>query len=99
MIFVTFLKWTTQGARTPQDAAKRAQGARALAEKLGGKILSTYVVTAGDCNVVAIADMPNGDAMAKLAAAVMASGNAIVTVARGLTPEEYAKLASEIPAP
>jgi len=99
MIFVAFLKWTDQGARNPKDSIKRNQGAKSIAEKLGGKLISSYVLSGGDHNVVAITDMPNGEAMAKLAAAIMATGNAHVSVMRGFTPEEFATFASDVPTP
>jgi uncharacterized protein with GYD domain len=94
--FICFLNWTDQGAKAGKDAAKRAQAAKSLAEKLGGKILSGYVTT-GHYDVVIIVDMPSGDAMVKFAAAISGSGNARTTTVRGFTPEEFAKLAAEAP--
>ncbi len=94
--FICFLNWTDQGAKAAKDAAKRAQAARSLAEKLGGKILSGYVTT-GHYDVVVTADMPSGEAMVKFAAAVSGSGNVRTTTVRAFTPEEFAKLAAEAP--
>jgi uncharacterized protein with GYD domain len=96
MIFLCFLNWTDQGAKAAKDSSKRAQVARSMAEKLGGKLLSTYVTT-GDYDVVATLDMPNGEAMVKLAAAISGSGNARTTTVRGWTPEEFSKIAADAP--
>jgi len=94
--FLCFLNWTDQGAKNAKDASKRAQAARAMAEKLGGKILSGYVTT-GQYDVVITAEMPNGEAMVKFIAAISASGNARTTTVRGYTPEEFSKLVAEAP--
>ncbi len=85
-----------QAAKAAKNAAKRAQAAKNLAEKLGGRILSGYVTT-GHYDVVITADMPSGDAMVKFATAISGSGNARTTTVRAFTPEEFAKLAGEAP--
>jgi uncharacterized protein with GYD domain len=97
-IFICFLNWTDQGARSAKDSGKRYQAAKNACEKLGGKLLATYVTT-GQYDVVSIADMPNGEAMTKLTVAIAASGNARTTTVRGFTPEEFAKLAADAPTP
>jgi uncharacterized protein with GYD domain len=94
--FICFLNWTDQGAKNAKDAAKRYQASKAMAEKLGGRLLSAYVTT-GQYDVVATVEMPNGEAMVKFAAAVSASGNARTTTVRGYSPEEFSKLAAEVP--
>lgn len=94
--FICFLNWTDQGAKAAKDSGKRHQAARNMAEKLGGKLISTYVTT-GQYDVVATVEMPNGEAMAKLAAAIMQSGNARTTTVRAYSPEEFGKLAAEAP--
>ncbi len=94
--FICFLNWTDRGAKAAKDAAKRAQAAKNVAEKLGGRIVSGYVTT-GHYDVVITADMPSGDAMVKFATAISGSGNARTTTVRAFTPEEFAKLAGEAP--
>jgi uncharacterized protein with GYD domain len=94
--FICFLNWTDQGAKTAKDASKRYQASKAIAEKLGGKLLSAYITT-GDYDVVATLEMPNGEAMAKFAVALSASGNARTTTVRGYTPDEFSKLAADAP--
>lgn len=94
--FITFLNWTDQGAKTAKDSGKRSQAAKAMAEKLGGRVLSVYVTT-GQYDVVATVEMPSGEAMAKYAAAVAASGNARTTTVRAFAPEEFAKIVADAP--
>jgi uncharacterized protein with GYD domain len=94
--FICFLNWTDQGAKTAKDAGKRSQAAKVVAEKLGGRLLSTYVTT-GQYDVVATVEMPDGDAMAKFVVAVSASGNARTTTVRAFPTEEFSKLAAAAP--
>jgi uncharacterized protein with GYD domain len=94
--FICYLNWTDQGAKNAKDSGKRSQAARAMAEKLGGKVVSAYVTT-GQYDVVATLDMPNGEAMLKFASAISASGNARTTTVRAYTPDEFSKLAADAP--
>ena len=94
--FICFLNWTDQGAKNAKDASKRFQASKTMAEKLGGKLLSAYVTT-GHYDVVATLEMPNGDAMVKFASAISASGNARTTTVRAYLPDEFSKLAGEVP--
>ena len=94
--FICLLNWTDQGVKTAKDAGKRFQASKALAEKLGGKLLSSYITT-GQYDVVATLDMPEEQAMAKFAIALSASGNARTTTVRAYPPEEFAKVAAESP--
>ena len=84
--FICFLNWTDQGVKTAKDAGKRHQAAKNLAEKLGGRLVSTYVTT-GQYDVVATVELPNGDAMTKFALAIAASGNARTTTVRAFPME------------
>jgi uncharacterized protein with GYD domain len=94
--FMCFLNWTDQGAKAVKDAPQRYQAAKALVEKLGGRLVSAYVTT-GQYDVVVTVEMPNGDAMTKLAVAITSSGNARTTTVRAFSPEEFGKLAAEAP--
>ena len=94
--FLCFLNWTDQGAKNTKDVVKRYQASKAVVEKLGGRLLSTYVTT-GDYDVVITVEMPNGETMTKYTTAISASGNARTTTVRGYSPEEFSKLAAEAP--
>jgi uncharacterized protein with GYD domain len=95
--FICFLNWTDQGIKTAKEnAGKRSQAGRALAEKLGGRLLSAYVTT-GQYDVVVTLEMPSGDAMGQFAAAIGASGFARTTTVRAFAPEEFAKIVANAP--
>jgi uncharacterized protein with GYD domain len=94
--FICFLNWTEQGIKNVKDVGKRSQAARALAEKLGGRVLSAYVTT-GQYDVVVTVEMPSGEAMGQYVVAIGASGNARTTTVRAFAPEEFAKIVANAP--
>jgi uncharacterized protein with GYD domain len=94
--FMCFLNWTDQGAKAVKDAPKRYEDTKALVTQLGGQLVSAYVTT-GQYDVVLTVEMPNGDAMTKLAIALSSRGNVRTTTARAFPPEEFGKLAAEAP--
>jgi uncharacterized protein with GYD domain len=94
--FMCFLNWTDQGARAVKDAPTRYEDTKALVTQLGGQLVSAYVTT-GQYDVVLTVEMPNGDAMTKLAVALSSRGNVRTTTARAFAPEEFGKLAAEAP--
>ena len=96
--FICLMNWTDQGAKSAKDATRRQQAGKSIAEKLGGKLLSSYVTT-GQYDVIVTLEMPNGEAMVKFVSALAASGNVRTETVRAFTLDEFSKLASEAPAP
>ena len=94
--FICFLNWTDQGAKNAKDVGKRHDAAQSLAASLGGSIVGGYVTT-GQYDVVAILDMPDGDAMTKFSLSISAQGNARTTTVRAFPPEEITAIASSLP--
>lgn len=94
--FMCFLNWTDQGAKGVKDAVARSEATKDLIAKLGGRLVCGYVTT-GQYDVVLTVEMPNGDAMTKLAVALSSRGNVRTTTVRAFSPEEFGKLAAEAP--
>jgi uncharacterized protein with GYD domain len=94
--FMCFLNWTEQGAKAVKDGLSRYEMTKSLIAGLGGRLVSGYVTT-GQYDVVITVEMPNGDAMTKLAVALTSRGNVRTTTVRAFLPEEFAKLAAEAP--
>lgn len=94
--FITFVNWTDQGIRNVKEAPHRAEAARALLEKMGGKVKDIYI-TSGEQDIVFIADAPDGDVMAKFALAIGSQGNVRTNTARAWTESDFAKIISELP--
>ena len=85
------------GCESGQRRPKRYEATKTLVTTLGGRLVCAYVTT-GQYDVVLVVEMPNGDAMTKLAVAITSSGNARTTTVRAFAPEEFGKLAAEAPA-
>jgi uncharacterized protein with GYD domain len=94
--FMCFLNWTDQGAKAVKEAVTRAEATKALIAGLGGQLICGYVTT-GQYDVVLVVEMPNGDAMTKLAIALTSRGNVRTTTARAFSVEEFGKLTAEAP--
>ena len=94
--FICFLNWTNEGATKAKDIAGRHDAACSLAESLGGKVVGGYITT-GQYDVVAILDMPDGDAMAKFALTLASRGTARTTTVRAFSQQEMSKIVSDLP--
>lgn len=92
--FICYGNFTDQGVKTIKDGPKRAEATKALVEKMGGRLVGLYVTT-GQYDLVLIADMPNGEAMAKLALSLSSQGNVRTTTVRAFQPAEMGKLIAE----
>jgi uncharacterized protein with GYD domain len=94
--FMISMNFTDQGIRTIRDAPKRVQAARDLAKKLGMEIKHIYL-TAGDSDLVAFVETPNGDNVAKFALTLGSLGNVHTRTGRAWTEVEFMKVVSELP--
>ena len=94
--FMISMNFTDQGIRTIKDAPKRVQAARDLAKKLGMEIKHIYL-TAGDSDLVAFVETPNGDNVAKFALTLGSLGNVHTRTGRAWTEAEFMKIVSELP--
>jgi len=95
MLFICFLNWTDQGAKAIKGVSMRHEALKGEVAGLGGRLVGTYV-TRGQYDVVLVLEMPDGDAMTKLAVALSSRGNVRTTTVRAYLPEEFGRLAAEV---
>jgi uncharacterized protein with GYD domain len=83
------VSYTPDGAKGLQKdgGTKRRKAAQALLESLGGKLETLYFAF-GDCDVIAIADMPDSVSAAAASVALAASGAVSSKTVVLMTPEE-----------
>ncbi len=93
--FVCYLNFTEQGFKAIKDVAKRYESSKALAQKLGGRVVCAYVTT-GKHDAIQVVEMPNGEAMAKFSATLAARGFVRTTTVRAFAPEEFGKIVADI---
>jgi len=86
------VSYTVEGAKGLQKdgGTKRRQAAQKLVESVGGKLETLYFAF-GDCDVIAIADMPDATSAAAAAVALATSGAVTTTTTVLITPEEMDK--------
>ena len=96
MLFICFLNWTDQGANAIKGVAERHEALKGEIAELGGRLIGGYM-TRGQYDVVLVLEMPDGDAMTKLAVALNSRGNVRTTTVRAHLPEEFGRLAAEAP--
>ncbi len=95
LTFVCYLNFTEQGVKSIKDVGKRYEASKALAEKLGGRLVCAYVTT-GKYDAISVVEMPNGDAMAKYSATLGARGFVRTTTVRAFKPEEFGKIVADV---
>jgi len=95
VLFICYLNWTDQGAKAVRGVAARHENLKAEIAGLGARLVGGYV-TRGQYDVVLVLEMPDGDAMTKLAIALASRGNVRTTTVRAYLPEEFGKLAAEV---
>ena len=95
MLFICFLNWTDQGAKAIKGMAARHEALKGEIAELGGRLIGGYV-TRGQYDVVLVLEMPDGDAMTKLAVALISRGNVRTTTVRAHSMEDFGKLAAAV---
>ena len=86
--------WTEQGIRNVRESPKRVDAAKAMAEKLGGKLDVFY--TMGQYDFIGIGDLPNDDAVMQLALQIGSLGNARTTTIKAWSQGEGTKVIAKL---
>ena len=92
--YIQLINWTEQGIRGVKETPKRAENAKALARKMGGKIDIHY--TMGEYDAVAIVEMPSDEAYNRFALASGALGNIRTKTLKAWTLEEFQKIIDQL---
>jgi len=93
--YVVLVNWTDQGIRNVKDTIKRAGAAHSMAGKLGGKFDLYY--TLGEYDLVALADMPNDEAMMQFLLQLGNLGNVRTKTLKAWTQDEAEKVVAKLP--
>lgn len=94
--YCALINFTDQGIRNIRDGAKRIDGARELAKKVGVEFKDFYLCM-GQYDVMVHMNAPTDEAMAKFMLAVASGGNVRTTTMKTFTEQEYRKLLAELP--
>jgi|SRR5579872_2734708 len=94
--YISLIQYTQQGMQKIKESPARLDHARKGYEAAGGKIKDFYLVM-GEYDIVIIAELPNDEAVAKLALTLGSAGNVRTRTTRAFTEAEYRKLVQSLP--
>jgi len=79
--YISLINFTEQGIENIKDSPTRLDDAQALARSLGGEMKQIFL-TMGGYDMVAITELPDDEAAAKMALTVGSGGNVRTTTLR-----------------
>src|SRR5712692_4524417 len=94
--YISLLRYTQQGIMAIKQSPTRLDAAKEAYRRAGGELKAFYL-TMGQYDAVAIAELPDDTAGAKLALALGAQGNVRTETMRAFTEQEFRRVVSELP--
>lgn len=93
--YISMLRYTQQGISAVKNAPARIDAAKEAYKKAGGELKAVYL-TLGQYDLVAVAEMPNDEAVARMALALGSQGNIRSETMRAFTEAEFRKLVGSL---
>jgi uncharacterized protein with GYD domain len=93
--YISMLRYTQQGISNVKNAPARIDAAKEAYKKAGGELKALYL-TLGQYDLVAVAEMPNDEAVARMALALGSQGNIRSETMRAFTETEFRKLVGSL---
>lgn len=72
--FIIMINWTELGVKNIRESARRLDAAKKLLSDMGGKFVNFYL-TMGECDMVAVCDIPDDATAARFALQLAMQGN------------------------
>ena len=94
--YISMLRYTQQGISAVKNAPARIDAAKEAYRKAGGELKSIYL-TLGQYDLVVIAEMPNDEAVGRMALSLGAQGNIRSETMRAFTEAEFKKIVGSLP--
>ena len=93
--YISMLRYSQQGISSVKNAPARIDAAKEAYKKAGGELKAIYL-TMGQYDLVAVAEMPNDEAVARMALALGVQGNIRTETMRAFTEAEFRKIAGSL---
>lgn len=93
--YISMLRYTQQGINNVKSAPARIDATKEAYKKAGGELKAVYL-TLGQYDLVAVAEMPNDEAVARMALALGSQGNIRSETMRAFTEAEFRKLVGSL---
>jgi uncharacterized protein with GYD domain len=94
--YISLIRFTQKGMETIKEGPKRLDAAKERFRAAGGELKAFYLVT-GQYDAVAISELPNDEAAARLALATGSMGNVRTETLRAFSEDEYKKIIAALP--
>src|SRR5436189_4132195 len=94
--YISLIQYTQQGIEKIKESPARLDHARKGYEAAGGKIKDFYLVM-GEYDIVIVSELPNDEAVARLALTLGAAGNIRTRTMRAFNEAEYRKIVQSLP--
>ena len=87
-VYINLINYTDQGLRNIKNSANRADGARQMAEELGGEVRQFYL-TMGNYDIVAITEFPDDATAVTFVLRIGALGNVKATTLKAFQEDAF----------
>ena len=94
--YVSLIRFTQKGVESIKEGPARVDRAKQAFRAAGGELKAFYLVM-GQYDAVAISEMPNDEAVARVALTNASMGNVRTETSRAFTEEEYRKIIASLP--
>lgn len=94
--YISLIRFTQKGMETIKEGPKRLDAAKQRFRAAGGELKAFYLVT-GQYDAVAILDLPNDEAAARVALGNGSMGNVRTETLRAFSEDEYRKIIAALP--
>ncbi len=94
--YISLIRFTQKGIETIKEGPKRLDATKERFRAAGGELKAFYLVT-GQYDAVAISELPNDEAIARLALANASMGNVRTETLRAFSEGEYRKIIAALP--
>ena len=94
--YITLIRFTQQGLAEIKDSATQLDKAKEMFKAMGAELKEIYL-TLGQYDMIAIADIPDDETVAKLSLSISAQGGVRGENLRAFKEEEFKKIISDLP--
>ena len=94
--YISLLTYTQQGIAAIKKGPERLEAAKQAYKRAGGELKAFYL-TVGRFDAVAIAELPDDTALAKMLLGLGALGNVRTETLRAFNEAEFRKIVGELP--
>ncbi len=94
--YISLVRWTQKGIENIKDGPRQLDAFKNAVKAAGGEVKAVYLVQ-GQYDMVIIAELPGGEAQARVALSLGAAGFVRTETLHGFPEEDYRKIVASLP--